>query len=101
MTTNETNNEIIEILERADKKDTNIKINYLVNTSVDFLDVSTMNGDGQLRTTIYHKPAAEPYILPYTSAHPHHVPRNIPYAALLRAARICSHVMISMQNVFA
>ena len=92
MTTNQTNDEIIETLKQANKKDTNIKINYIVNASVDFLDVSIMNENGQLRTTIYHKPAAEPYILPYTSAHPHHVHRNIPYAALLRAARICSHV---------
>ncbi|CAF3912342.1 unnamed protein product [Rotaria sp. Silwood1] len=44
------------------------------------------------RTSIYHKPTTEPYILPYTSDHPHHIHRNIPYEALLRAARICSHV---------
>ena len=43
-----------------------------------------------MRTSIYHKPTAEPYILPYTSDHPRHTHRNIPYAALLRAARICS-----------
>ncbi len=45
-----------------------------------------------MRTSIYHKPTAEPYILPYTSDHPRHIHRNIPYAALLRAARICSHI---------
>ena len=92
MKTDEANDEIIEILKQANKKDTNIKINYIINTSVDFLDVGIMNENDQLRTTIYHKPAAEPYILSYTSAHPHHIYRNIPYAALLRAARICSHV---------
>ena len=43
-------------------------------------------------TSIFHKPAAEPYVLPYTSDHPRHVHRNIPYAALLRAARLCSNV---------
>jgi hypothetical protein len=31
-------------------------------------------------------------ILPYTSDHSHHIHRNIPYAALLYAARICSNV---------
>jgi len=51
-----------------------------------------MNEYGQLRTTIYHKPAAEPYILPYTSDHPRHIHRDIPHATLLRAARICSNV---------
>jgi hypothetical protein len=45
-----------------------------------------------MKTAIYHKSAAEPYVLPYTSEHPHHIRRNIPYASLLRAARICSHV---------
>ncbi|CAF1141685.1 unnamed protein product [Didymodactylos carnosus] len=38
------------------------------------------------------KTTAEPYILPYTSDHPRHIHRNIPYTALLRAARICSDV---------
>ncbi len=67
-------------------------VTCLVNTSVDFLDITITNENSQLRTTIYHKPAAEPYILPYTSDHPRHVHHNIPCAALLRAARICSNV---------
>jgi hypothetical protein len=92
MTTNQTIDEIKEELEKAQNKDINIKINYIIDTSVDFLDVTFTNENTQLRTTIYHKPAAEPYILPYTSAHPRHIHRNIPYAALLRAARICSNV---------
>ena len=70
----------------------NINIESTINTSVHFLDVTIMNENGQLRTSIFHKPTTEPYVLPYTSDHPHHVRRNIPYAALLRAARICSHV---------
>jgi hypothetical protein len=60
--------------------------------SVNFLDVTVSNEDGQLRTSVYHKPTDEPNIRPYTSDHPRHVHRNIPYAALLQAARICSHV---------
>jgi hypothetical protein len=57
---------------------------------VDILDVSISNENGQLRTTIYHKPASEPYILPYSSDHRRHVHRNIPYGTLLRAMRITS-----------
>jgi len=92
MTTNQTIEEINVKLEEAKNKDINIKIESTISTSVHFLDVTITNENGQLRTSIYHKPTTEPYILPYTSDHPHHIQRNIPYAALLRAARICSHV---------
>ena len=92
MTTNETINDIREELERMKTKDVNIKIEYDIGTSVNFLDVTIMNGNGRLRTLIYHKSAAEPYILPFTSDHPRHIHRNIPYAALMRAARLCSNV---------
>ena len=48
--------------------------------------------NGQLRTSIFHKSAAESCILPYTSDHPRYIHRNIPYVALLRTPHICSHV---------
>ncbi|CAF1281973.1 unnamed protein product [Rotaria sp. Silwood1] len=64
----------------------------IISASVHFLDVTITNENGKLRTCIYHKPTTEPYILPYTSDHPHHINCNILYEALLRAARICSHV---------
>ena len=92
MTTNQPVDNITAELQRAVNKDPNIVINYRMNKTVDFLDVNIMNQRGQLRTTVYHKPAAEPYILPYTSDHPRHIHRNIPYAALLRAIRIISHL---------
>lgn len=90
MTTNQTHADIQQQLEIAAHKDANIRINYQIDSSVDFLDVTIVNAHGKLKTTIYHKPAAEPYILPYTSDHPRHIHRNIPYGALLRALRICS-----------
>ena len=92
MTTNQTIEEINVKLEEAKNKDINIKIESIISTSVHFLDVIITNANGQLKTSIYHKPAAEPYILPYTLDHPHHIHRSIPYAARLRAARICSNV---------
>lgn len=90
MTTNETVDTIRIEIERAAHRDVNIKINYVIDSSVNFLDVAIMNDDGRLRTTVYHKPVAEPYVLPYQSDHPRHIHVNIPYAAVLRAARICS-----------
>ena len=92
MTSNEASNDIRKELERVKAKDVNIKIEYDIGTSVNFLDVTIMNENGQLRTSIHHKSAAELYILPFTYDHPCHVHRNIPYAALMRAARLCSNV---------
>ena len=92
MTTNQTLEEIQIELDKARNRDINIQVDLTISTSVNFLDVTVTNEEGHLRTSVYHKPTTEPYILPYTSDHPRHIHRNIPYAALLRAARICSHV---------
>ena len=92
MTTNQTIEEINVEPEKAKNKDINLKIESTIDASVHFLDGIITNENGQLRTSIYHKPTTEPYILPYTSDHSHHIHRNISYAALLRTARICSHI---------
>ena len=92
MATNQIVEQFYIALEKAQKKDINIEILPAISASVNFLDVVITNDNGHLRTSIYHKPTAEPYILPYTSDHPRHIHRNIPYAALLHAARLCSNV---------
>ncbi|CAF1417784.1 unnamed protein product [Rotaria sordida] len=92
MTTNLTHDQIKAKLENVHRKDPNIRISYSIQSTIDFLDVTVSNEGGHLKTSIFHKSAAEPYVLPYTSDHPRHVFRNIPYAALLKAARICSNV---------
>ena len=92
MTTNLSFDQIKDIMDTADQKDRNIRIKYQIQSCVEFLGVVAQNNNGQLTASVFHKPTAEPYILPYTSDHPRHVHRNIPYAALLRAARICSNV---------
>ena len=92
MTTNLSFDQIKDILETADQKDRNIRIKYEIQSCVEFLDVVIQNDNGQLTTSVFRKPTAEPYILPYKLDHPYHVHRNISYAALLRAARICSNV---------
>lgn len=92
MTTNQSNDDISVVLQRAQLKDVNIRIEPTQGSTVNFLDVTVSNENGQLRTSIHHKPMAEPYYLPYTSDHPHRIHRNIPYSALVRAARFCSHL---------
>jgi hypothetical protein len=74
------------------KDEKNIKTTYSVGFKVEFLDVYIENCNGTLVTSVSHKPAAEPYVLPYSSDHPRHIQINISYEALLRAARLCSHV---------
>ncbi|CAF4170696.1 unnamed protein product, partial [Adineta steineri] len=92
MTTNQSLDDIQIVLEKAKHKDVNIEIECTIASTVNYLDVTITNEEGQLKTTVYHKPTAEPYYLPYRSDHPHKYHRNIPYSALTRAARLCSNV---------
>ena len=48
------------------------------------------NRDGELFTTVYHKPSYEPYYLPFNRIYPLHIKKNIPFVMLLRAIRYCS-----------
>ena len=68
MTANRPIEEINVELHKAQNKDMNINIESTINTSVHFLDVTIINENGQLRTSIFHKRATEPYIF-----HIHHI----------------------------
>ncbi|CAF1056566.1 unnamed protein product [Didymodactylos carnosus] len=92
MTSNLPLDQINLLLDVANNRDENIRIVRSIGLTADFLDTTVENNRGQLRTTVYHKPAAEPYIVPFLSDHPRHVHRNIIKGALLRAARLCSAV---------
>ena len=87
MTTNLPRAMMLLELERAKAKDINIGITYSIGTSVDYLDVAIENRDGQLNTSVFHKRAAEPCVLPYSSDHPRMIHQNIIYSGLMRAAR--------------
>ncbi|CAF4331924.1 unnamed protein product, partial [Rotaria sordida] len=67
MTTNLTHDQIKAKLENVHRKDPNIRISYSIQSTIDFLDVTVSNEGGHLKTSIFHKSAAEPYVLPYTS----------------------------------
>ncbi|CAF3717848.1 unnamed protein product [Rotaria sp. Silwood1] len=92
MTTNLSLDQIKIRLNIADEQDENIRITHTIGSTVEFLDVLVENNQGQLRTSVFHKPAAEPYILPFLSDHPRHIHRSTAKSQLLRAARLCSHV---------
>ncbi|CAF1228513.1 unnamed protein product, partial [Rotaria sordida] len=73
MTTNLTHDQLKAKLENAHRKDPNIRISYSIQSTIDFVDVTVSNEGDHLKTSIFHKSAAEPYVLPYTSDHPRHV----------------------------
>jgi hypothetical protein len=81
---------INELLDQANSFHPNIKLVRQVGKSTSFLDVFLENTDGLLATSVYHKEAAEPYIVPFKSDHPRHVLRNIVDNALVRAVRYSS-----------
>ncbi|CAF1359979.1 unnamed protein product [Rotaria sordida] len=92
MTTNLSKEDILKLLDETVRTDPNIKITFTINQALEYLDAIVENNNGQLRTTIYHKSAWEPHILPYKSDHPRHIHANIIYTMLVRAARLCSTV---------
>ena len=82
-------------LDWMNKKDEqHIRITSVVGISVEFLDVHVENSTGALMRSVFHKPAAESYVPPYSSDHIRHIHITIPYEALLRAARLCSNVHV-------
>jgi hypothetical protein len=68
----------------------NIKLVRQIGTSILFLDVFIENKNAVLVTSVYHKEATEPYIVPFKSDHPRHVFANIIDTALMRAIRYSS-----------
>ena len=68
----------------------NIKLTRQIGKSLPFLDVYIENQTGLLTTSVYHKEAAEHYVLPFKSDHPRHVFGNIIETTLLRAIRYSS-----------
>jgi len=92
MTSNLSLNQIYTLLDQANSKDPNIHITPSIGTSIDFLDVNAVNNQGQLRTSIFRKSVAEPYIVPFSSDHPRHIHRNIIRGALYRGIRVCSDI---------
>jgi hypothetical protein len=93
MTSNTTIGQIDALLNKMNSKDVNVRINRSIGQRLQFLDVSIANGSGRLKTSVYHKSVAEPYIIQFLSKHPRHIHRNTIRGALYRAVRLCSHVV--------
>ena len=63
------------------------KINYSKD-SVNFLDTTTYITDSKIHTKLYSKPTDNQQYLHFSSCHPAHVKKAIPYSQALRYRRI-------------
>ncbi|CAF2006669.1 unnamed protein product [Rotaria magnacalcarata] len=90
MTWNRSEEELRKLLDDVNTWHPNIKLDYKIGNSLPFLDVQLTNNNGILSTSVYHKPAAEPYVIPFASDHPRHVFSNIIKTFIERAARYSS-----------
>ncbi|CAF1431400.1 unnamed protein product [Adineta steineri] len=90
MTWNSSEDELKILLNEANQWHPNIKLDYKISQSLPFLDVLLTNKHGVLTTSVYHKPNAEPYVVPFSSDHPRHVFVNIVQTLLKRAVRYSS-----------
>ncbi|CAF3301814.1 unnamed protein product [Rotaria socialis] len=86
-TSNDSLESIDQMLDEANNFHPNIKLVRQIGRSVPFLDVFIHNSKGALKTSVYHKEAAEPYVVPFGSDHPGHVFRNTVDTAITRAVR--------------
>ncbi|CAF2080634.1 unnamed protein product, partial [Rotaria magnacalcarata] len=89
-TFNEPKTKIEAVIKKANDFHPNIKLEANIGSCVSFLDLLINNKNGILYTSVHHKPAAEPCVVPFISDHPRHVFSNIIQAALLRAVRYSS-----------
>ena len=68
-------------------------------TEINFLDVKVQTAPGgKLKTTLYCKPTDSHNYLLYSSEHPRHVLKGIPYSQFLRVRRTCSLVSEFRRN---
>lgn len=94
MTWNRSKAELINLLRNANQWHPNIKLDYKIGKSLPFLDVLLTNNHGLLSTCVYHKPSAEPYVVPFASDHPKHIFGNIIQTSLKRAIQYSSILQI-------
>ena len=90
MTWNKSEDDLIKLLDKANKHHSNIKLEYKIGKTLPFLDVLLTNDNGNPLTSVYHKPSAEPYVVPFISDHLRHVFVNIIKTSLTHAIRYSS-----------
>jgi len=90
MTWNKSEKKLKDLLDQKNTWHRNIKLDYTISKSLPFLDVLLQNNNGILFTSVYHKPTAKPYIVPFIFDHPRHVLVNVMHNILAHAVRYSS-----------
>ena len=68
-----------------------VKLTWVMSqSSLVVLDVLISLDSGTITTKVHHKPTDGNQFVHWSSGHPQHIRRSIPYAQLLRLKRICS-----------
>jgi hypothetical protein len=79
---------LVEFLTNFNSFHPSIKLTYSYSrTTANFLDISVNLVDGKFNTSMFHKPTDSPQYLHFTSAHPAHTKRSVPYSLALRSVR--------------
>ena len=84
---------LIEFFSYLNNIDPNIKFQKPLDYSsetVNFLDVRVTKIGEKLKTDLYTKPTDTHQFLEFSSCHPFHTKRSIPYSQAIRLRRICS-----------
>ena len=76
-TSNNSIDTVKKMLKKTNQCHPDIKLTSTTDNPNSFLDVQIKNNGHNLITSVYHKEAAEPYVVPFKSDHPRHVFVNI------------------------
>ena len=83
--------ELKTFFELANSFHDTIKFTYQYSlTNIDFLDVTIHKNNNILQTDLYSKPTDAHQYLHWTSCHPPHIRKNLPFGLAYRLRRICS-----------
>ena len=94
--------ELRKFIEYLNSKHTTIKFtDETSKTSIDFLDITIrIETDNSISTTLFCKPTDSHNYLLFSSEHPRHILKGIPYSQFLRVRRICSKTADFKRNTF-
>ncbi|CAF1529998.1 unnamed protein product, partial [Adineta ricciae] len=90
MTWNRSERELRKLLHGASRRHSNIQLDYKIGRSLPFLDVLLTNNNGILSTSVYHKPSAQPDLVPFSFDHHPYVHANVIRTVLGRAIQYSS-----------